>query len=80
MPFQIVLDTNVFITALRSNRGASFRLLSLIGNDNRFAINISIPLVLEYEDVAKRPSAGITLSTQDVDTIIDYLCSVANHR
>ena len=27
----IVLDTNVLIAALRSRRGASFRLLSLVG-------------------------------------------------
>ena len=80
MPHQIVVDTNVLIAALRSRRGASFRLLSLIGVDTRFEINLSVPLVLEYEDVAKRPSLEIELSPEDIDGIIDYLCLVANHR
>lgn len=80
MPFQLVVDTNVLIAALRSRRGASFRLLSLVGIDERFEINVSIPLVLEYEDVAKRPSPDIALSLMDIDAIIDYICSVANQR
>lgn len=80
MPVQIVIDTNVLISALRSRRGASFKLLSLVGVDNRFEINLSIPLVLEYEDVAKRPALAITLSNHDIDTIIDYLCLSANQR
>lgn len=80
MPYQIVVDTNVFIAALRSRRGASFRLLSLVGIDKRFEINVSIPLILEYEDVAKRPSLAINLSEQEIGDIIDYICSVANQR
>ncbi len=78
MAIQIVLDTNVLISALRSQRGASFKLVSLIGLDERFEINVSTPLVLEYEDVAKRPEVGIELSFEDIDSIIDYLCAVAN--
>jgi putative PIN family toxin of toxin-antitoxin system len=77
-PFQIVLDTSVFIAGLRSNRGASFRLLSLIGHSNRFEINLSVPLVLEYEDVVKRPGIVPALSSQDVGDILDYLCLAAN--
>lgn len=74
MAIQIVLDTNVLISALRSQRGASFKLVSLIGLDERFEINVSTPLVLEYEDVAKRPEVGIELSFEG----IDYLYAVAN--
>lgn len=44
---QVVLDTNVVYAALRSRRGASFRLLSLVGTD-RFDIHLSVPLVLDY--------------------------------
>lgn len=80
MPYQLVIDTNVLIAALRSRRGASFKLLSLIGIDERFEINISIPLLLEYEDVAKRSAPDIALTETDIDAIIDYICSVANHR
>ena len=76
---QIVIDTNVFLSALRSNRGASFLLLMLVGQTNLFEVNLSVPLVLEYEDVAKRPGLVPLLSMQAIDNILDYLCSVA-HR
>ncbi|MDQ3813482.1 MAG: putative toxin-antitoxin system toxin component, PIN family [Armatimonadota bacterium] len=80
MPLQIVIDTNVFVSALRSNRGASFKLLSLVGKSTQFEINLSVPLVLEYEDVANRQLHITGLSAQDVSDIIDYLCSVGNRR
>jgi len=54
-------------------------LLMLIGQSDLFEINLSVPLVLEYEDVAKRPGLVPALSIQDIDDILDYLCSVA-HR
>lgn len=80
MPLQIVIDTNVLISALRSQQGASFQLVSLIGASSLFEIDISVPLVLEYEDVAKRNLKKIGLTQNDVDDIIDYLCSVGNRR
>jgi len=80
MPLQIVIDTNVLISALRSQQGASFRLLSLIGESPLFEINISVPLVLEYEDVTKRYSKETGLTQKDVNDIIDYLCSIGNRR
>ncbi|MFN3652991.1 MAG: putative toxin-antitoxin system toxin component, PIN family [Armatimonadota bacterium] len=78
-PRQIVIDTCVLAAALRSNRGASFRLLTLVGECARFQVHVSVPLVLEYEDVAKRQSSVTGLADRDIDDIIDYLCSVA-HR
>lgn len=79
MKLQIVLDTNVFISALRSDKGASFRLFSLLGN-GRFDINISVPLVLEYEEVAQRQAEELGLTTQDIDDVLDYICAVARQR
>jgi putative PIN family toxin of toxin-antitoxin system len=76
---RVVVDTNVLIAALRSRRGASHLLLSLIG-DSRFVTCLSVPLVLEYEDVAKRHAGELGLSEQDVDDVLDYLCSVSEHR
>jgi len=73
----IVIDTNVFITALRSRRGASFRLLSLVGIDRRIVVSFSVPLILEYEAVAKRLSRSLGLTHSDIEDAIDYLCSVA---
>src|SRR3990172_3869871 len=73
---QIVIDTNVFISALRSRRGASYRLFTLLDRGN-FEINISVPLIVEYEDAAKRIVREIGLASADIDAILDYICSVA---
>lgn len=74
---RIVIDTNVFVSALRSFRGASYRLLTRAGGAES-EMALSVPLVLEYEDAAKRMSEATGLSHEDVDDIIDYLCSVAH--
>lgn len=77
--FQIVIDTNVFLSALRSNQGASYLLLMLIGQSALFEISLSVPLVLEYEDVAKRPGLISAFSEEDIDAVIDRLC-LMGHR
>ena len=77
---QVVLDTNVLVAGLRSRRGASLRLLSMVGTDPRFEINLSVPLVLEYESALKRPGTAPALTNDDVDSVLDYLCSVGHHR
>ena len=79
MKRRIVLDTNVLVSALRSRSGASFRLLRLVGRD-RFELCVSVPLVLEYESVAKRLSVSLGLRHSDIDDILDYLCRVSEHR
>lgn len=74
MKADIVLDTNVLVAALKSSRGASFRLLSLVEQDY-FTLHISTPLVTEYEAVLKR---GITsLSAEEIGDVIDFICSRA---
>ena len=79
MSHSIVIDTCVLISALRSRNGASFKLLSLI-DSNKFTFSLSVPLVLEYEAVAKRMSRNLGLTHSDIDNIINYLCSVGDHR
>lgn len=79
MTLSVVLDTNVLISGLRSRRGASHRLLELVGTPE-FLLNLSVPLVVEYEDVAKRQARALGLSHQDIDDVLDYLCSVGEHR
>ena len=76
---RIVLDTNVLVSALRSQRGASYKILSLVGN-GLFDIVLSVPLVFEYESATKRQSRQVGLTHQDIDDILDYLCSVGIHR
>lgn len=79
MSLCIVLDTNVLVSAVRSSKGAAYRLLMRVGGPE-FEIALSVPLVLEYEDVAKRVSDVTGLTDDDVDDILDYLCSVAHHQ
>jgi len=74
---RIVLDTNVLVAAGRSNRGASYRLLQVIGPDAGFELTVSVPLVLEYEMALKRETR---LSHADVEAIVDYLCQNADRR
>jgi len=73
---RVVLDTNVLVAALRSRRGASFELLSLIGK-GAFDIAVSVSLVLEYESVLLRHIAASHMSEQDIGDLVDYVCDVA---
>jgi putative PIN family toxin of toxin-antitoxin system len=78
-PYQIVLDTNVLVAAFRSQRGASNKLLSLL-NDPRWQINLSTPLVLEYEEALKRPGMIEGFSDAAIDTFLAGLCAIARHH
>ncbi len=71
-PPKVVIDTNVLIAALRSKRGVSWRLFMLIGS-GKFELNISVPLIFEYEDVAKRLLEDTPFSEKDIEHIIDYI-------
>lgn len=70
-----VLDTNVLIAGLRSAEGASFQILQRLGGD-AFTISISVPLILEYEAVAKRQARELGLLFGDIDEVLDYVCSI----
>ena len=76
---QIVIDTNVLVTAQRSKRGASARLLSLVGT-GRFDVHVSVPLVLEYEAVLLRYRAELGLTQEEIADVIDALCALAKHQ
>ncbi len=71
----VVLDSNVLVAALRSRRGASFRVLELL-RDGHFEIAVSVPLALEYEAVLIRHG----LSGADAATTVDFLCSVGRRQ
>ena len=73
----IVLDTNVLLTALKSSRGTSYRLLAML-EGNAFQLHVSTPLVSEYESVLKR--GHLALSNQQIDDVIDFICARAIHH
>ncbi len=78
-PHQIVIDTNVFVSGLRSRRGAAFKLLTML-NDPRWQVNISTTALFEYEEILKREMRHFGLTEQDVDDFLDGLCHIANHQ
>ena len=69
----IILDTNVLFSAMRSSLGASYRLLQKIDQEP-LRLHVSTPLVLEYEAVLKR---NHSLSNVDVEAVVDYLCRIS---
>ena len=77
--FQVIIDTNVLLSALLSRKGASYHLLTLVG-DERWQLNLSTALVLEYEDVLKRPEFGLSLTNEEINAILDYLCDNGNQH
>jgi predicted nucleic acid-binding protein len=72
-PPRIVIDTNVLVSALRSRRGWSFDLLGRLGT-GQFEHVVTVPLVIEYEDVLRRDGM-VPLSSAAVDDVLDYICA-----
>jgi putative PIN family toxin of toxin-antitoxin system len=77
--YQIVVDTSVLVAGLRSNKGAAYQLLTRL-KDERWQINISVELILEYEAVLKREQLEIFVTRTKVDALLNDICTIANHR
>jgi putative PIN family toxin of toxin-antitoxin system len=73
---QIIIDTNVLVAAFRSRLGAANLLLSGL-DDDRWQVNVSTPLLLEYEDVLKRAEMDSFVSEPEIDTFLDGLCAIS---
>jgi len=75
---RLVLDTDVVVAALRSDRGASRQLL-LAALDRRIELLVSVPLMLEYEAVLTRSEQleKLALTAVEVDHILDAISAVA---
>ncbi|HEV3157241.1 MAG TPA: putative toxin-antitoxin system toxin component, PIN family [Candidatus Baltobacteraceae bacterium] len=70
----MVLDTNILVCALRSQRGASNRLL-IAAVQRRLTLLASVPLFLEWEAVIKRPEHRLVhgLSLERLDIVLSDL-------
>ncbi len=73
---KIVLDTDVILAAVLSERGASRQLLLRVVDGGLPAV-VSVPLMLQYEAVLKRPKhlQASGLSVDDVEIILDQLAA-----
>jgi putative PIN family toxin of toxin-antitoxin system len=78
-PYQIVIDTNVVVAAFRSDAGASFELLTQLG-DPRWQLNVSTTLLLEYEEIVQQMAPKLSFSAAEINDILDYICASAKHR
>lgn len=72
-----VLDTDVLVAAIRSDRGASRALLTA-ALDKRYPTLASVPLMLQYESVLTRAEhlAAAYISAADVGILLDALAVV----
>ncbi len=69
---RVVLDTCVLAAAVRSARGASNRLLSLVGT-GAFGPALSVPLVFGYEDALLRPGNRGPFTREEIVEILDFI-------
>jgi predicted nucleic acid-binding protein len=70
--YRVILDTNVIVAALRSRKGASYRLLMTLGHP-RWQSVVTPALMYEYEDAARRPGNAPGLSEQEITDILDMI-------
>ncbi len=66
---QVVIDTNVVLSAMRSRKGASFALIRTM-ESGVWQPNISATLLLEYEAVLYRHAHAAVVPTQVCDAVI----------
>jgi predicted nucleic acid-binding protein len=73
-----VLDTDVLVAAVRSDRGAS-RILLTAALEQRYPTLASVPLMLQYESVLTRAEhlAAAGISAADVEVLLDAIALVA---
>jgi putative PIN family toxin of toxin-antitoxin system len=71
-------DTNMLVAAVRSDRGASRRLL-WSALERKIVVILSVPLMIEYEAVLTRPEhlTASRLSIEDMGAVLDALAAVA---
>lgn len=75
---RLILDTAAMVAAIRSDAGASRRLLAA-ALERRFTLLASVPLMIEYQAVMTRPEHLKTsgLSVDDVDVLLDAVAMIA---
>jgi putative PIN family toxin of toxin-antitoxin system len=73
----VVLDTNVLVAAMRSEFGASFRVLEL-ALQGAFTLHVSTPLFLEYEEVLQRQTS--LHSTEVSDFLAAFVEIIQKHE
>ena len=76
---RIVIDTNVYVSGLRSMQGMSHRLLTFLGG-RLFRPVVTVPLVLEYEKSLCDPKIEVPFTRNEIRKYLNYVCSVSDCR
>ncbi len=70
------MDTNVLYAGLRSNRGASYALLTLLRAGN-WTLLLSNTIATEYEEILLRESGALNISLDEISKLLDDICALA---
>jgi putative PIN family toxin of toxin-antitoxin system len=73
---RLVVDTSVIVAGLRSQMGASNRILTLVA-ERRLVPLVTTALFLEYEDVLNRPEQRLATG-MSVDDVVGFLAALAS--
>jgi putative PIN family toxin of toxin-antitoxin system len=73
---RVVIDTNVVISAMRSTKGASYKLLFRTSR-KKFEQVISALLIFEYESTAKKQIKELRVKEKQLERIIDEICNIS---
>jgi putative PIN family toxin of toxin-antitoxin system len=76
---RVILDTNVIISAMRSSTGASYAIL-LAMHRREITPILSVPLLMEYEEVCKRDGMIPNLNLSQIDIVLDQICETATEQ
>ena len=76
---RIIIDTNVYVSGLRSKHGMSYRLLTFLGG-RLFRPVVTVPLVIEYEKSLCDSRTEIPFTGDEIRKYLNYVCSVSDCR
>ncbi len=76
---RIVIDTNVYVSGLRSKQGMSYRLLTFLGG-RLFRPVVTVPLVVEYEKSLCDPRTEVPFTGDEIRKYLNYVCSASDCR
>ncbi len=68
-----VIDTNIFLSALRSQDGASFQIVDRLER-GEFTLVLSQTVLAEYEEVLKRELMPLGYPVSAIELFLDDLC------
>src|SRR5689334_10945846 len=76
---RLVLDTTAMVAAIRSDSGASRRLLQAALQGEAVTLLVSVPLLIEYEAVMTRLEhlSAARLTAGEVSNLLDAVAAIA---